>query len=106
MPKQKAQTTSKFKTFSKYDFVKSFVATNNNLAKEEGKEKEAVIIADTIEESAGFAPFDRNKFIELYTTLDRGDTQDARIKQAILIADALEWRQETILNYYHNQQSL
>jgi predicted nucleic acid-binding Zn-ribbon protein len=34
--------------FSKYDFVKSYVATTNNNQKRQEKEKEAVIIADAI----------------------------------------------------------
>ncbi len=44
MPKQQSKTTSKFKTFSKYDFVKSFIATND-------KEEKAAIIADAIEDT-------------------------------------------------------
>ena len=43
MPKQKSQTKNEFKTFSKYDFVKSFIATND-------KEEKAAIIADAIED--------------------------------------------------------
>ena len=43
----------KFKTFSKYDFVKSYSATakNDDIRKE--KEQEAAIIADAIEETQG-----------------------------------------------------
>ena len=51
MPKQKPSTPSKFKPFSKYDFVKSFVATTSNAARKEEKEKEASVIADAIEET-------------------------------------------------------
>ncbi|MES2677615.1 MAG: hypothetical protein V4612_04810 [Pseudomonadota bacterium] len=51
MPKQQPQTPIRFKTFSKYDFVKSFVATATNQTQKEEKEKEAALIADAIEET-------------------------------------------------------
>jgi hypothetical protein len=101
MPKQKSKT--KFKAFSKYDFVKSFIAITKNQVTQEEKLKEAEIIADAIEETAELKPFNRNKFIKLHITTSNETNKELKIKQAILIADALKWRQEIVLNCYYNQ---
>ena len=46
-----AQMQANFRHFSKYDFVKSFMATASDPKTREEKEKEAVLIADAIEET-------------------------------------------------------